>query len=388
MYMYTPDQSSPQAALFYNRIKKRYKHLRKYAARRGIFAYRLYDKDIPEVPVAVDLYIEDTSADMFAVLTEYERPQHKGRMQDKKRGQETGLIQEKKLIQEEAEFSQQKVHAPDSTAASAQELVDVLCTVLEIPPERVYGKYRKRQRGDSQYEKIACSGKRIIVREGNCRFFINLSDYLDTGLFLDHRPTRLAVAASAAGKTVLNLFCYTASFSMHALMGGARQVCSVDLSKNYLQWAHDNARLNGVEQPSRCTFEHSDVRAFLSQAAQRNARWDIIICDPPTFSNSKRALQFFDVNRHWIDLVRSCCTVLAADGTLYFSTNSRTLKFDAAALSDRPFQPAGADTGRFIYHNDVFIVQNITEQSIPDDFRNKKIHRLWKITRSIEHEAL
>ena len=180
MYMYTPDQSSPQAALFCNRIKKRYKHLRKYAARRGIFAYRLYDKDIPEVPVAVDLYIEDTSADMFAVLTEYERPQHKGRMQDKKRGQETGLIQEKKLIQEEAEFSQQKVHAPDSTAASAQELVDVLCTVLEIPPERVYGKYRKRQRGDSQYEKIACSGKRIIVREGNCRFFINLSDYLDT----------------------------------------------------------------------------------------------------------------------------------------------------------------------------------------------------------------
>ena len=170
-------------------------------------------------------------------------------------------------------------------------------------------------------------------------------------------------------------------------MGDARQVCSVDLSKNYLQWAHDNARLNGVEQPSRCTFEHSDVRAFLSQAAQRNARWDIIICDPPTFSNSKRALQFFDVNRHWIDLVRSCCTVLAADGTLYFSTNSRTLKFDAAALSDRPFQPAGADTGRFIYHNDVFIVQNITEQSIPDDFRNKKIHRLWKITRSIEHEA-
>ena len=382
--MYMPDQASPQAALFYNRIKKRYKHLRKYAKRCGICAYRLYDKDIPEVPVAVDIYIEESTADIFAVLTEYERSQYKGRRRDKKRGQEAGLIREKKLIQEDAEFPQQKVHTPDS--ASTQELTDALCAALEIPPEHVYGKCRKRQRGEAQYEKITDSGKRIIVREGLCRFFINLSDYLDTGLFLDHRPTRFAVSEEAAGKTVLNLFCYTASFSIHALAGGARHVCSVDLSKNYLQWAHDNIRLNGMDDATRYRFVHSDVRTFLDQAAQRKEQWDIIICDPPTFSNSKRTPQFFDVNRHWLDLIRSCCDVLAPNGTLYFSTNSRTLKFDSAALSDQRAQPAETDAGYFMYHNEAFTVRNITEQSIPEDFRNKKIHRLWKITRSGGHK--
>lgn len=359
-----PDQASPQAALFYNRIKKRYKHLRKYAKRCGICAYRLYDKDIPEVPVAVDIYIEESTADIFAVLTEYERPQHEMR------------------TQHNTQISLQKPR----TTASTQELTDALCAVLEIPPEHVYGKCRKRQRGESQYEKITDSGKRIIVREGMCRFFINLSDYLDTGLFLDHRPTRFAVSEEAAGKTVLNLFCYTASFSIHALAGGARHVCSVDLSKNYLQWALENIRLNGMDDAARYRFVHSDVRTFLDQAAQRKEQWDIIICDPPTFSNSKRTPQFFDINRHWLDLIRSCCDVLAPNGTLYFSTNSRTLKFDRAALSDQRAQPAETDADHFMYHNEAFTVRNITEQSIPEDFRNKKIHRLWKITRSGGHK--
>ena len=218
------------------------------------------------------------------------------------------------------------------------------------------------------------------MREGKCRFFVNLSDYLDTGLFLDHRPARLALAESAAGKTVLNLFCYTASFSVHALVNGAQRVCSVDLSKNYLQWAHENTQLNGVTDSERCRFVQNDVRLFLEQAAKRKERWDIIICDPPTFSNSKRAPQFFDVNRHWQDLIRKCCKILAAEGTLYFSTNSRTLRFNTTELSDR--QAGSAGENGFVYQNMLFTVQDISVQSIPEDFRNKKIHRLWKITRS------
>lgn len=337
-------ECSRQAVLFYNRLVKRYKHLKKYARRLGIFAYRLYDKDIPEIPVAVDLYIEDATGVLFAVLTEYERP-----LRNKE----------------------------DKSITSLSELVEALCAALQIPAAQIYQKCRKRQRGEAQYEKIADSGKRIIVREGKCRFLVNVSDYLDTGLFLDHRPTRLTVAESAADKSVLNLFCYTASFSVHALVNGARQVCSVDLSKNYLQWAAENAQLNGVANPERCRFVQSDVRLFLEQAAKRKARWDIIICDPPTFSNSKRAPQFFDVNRHWQDLIRSCCQVLSAEGVLYFSTNSRTLRFNTAELSDKPAAGMGAD--KFVCHNTLFTVQDISAQSIPEDFRNKRIHRLWKI---------
>ena len=336
-----------QTTLFYNRLVKRYKHLKKYARRLGIFAYRLYDKDIPEISVAVDLYIEDKTDLIFAVLTEYERsPRNK----------------------------------EGKTTASLSELTEALCTALQIPSEQVYEKCRRRQRGEAQYEKIADSGKRIIVREGKCRFFVNISDYLDTGLFLDHRPTRLVVAESAAGKTVLNLFCYTASFSVHALVNGARRVCSVDLSKNYLQWAHENVQLNGVADPDRCRFVQNDVRLFLEQAAKRKERWDIIICDPPTFSNSKRTPQFFDVNRHWQDLIRSCCQVLAEEGVLYFSTNSRTLRFNTAELSDNLSGSMGAD--KFVCQNTLFTVQDISTQSISEDFRNKKIHRLWKIRRS------
>ena len=338
---------SPQGVLFYNRLKKRYKHLKRRMNKLGVYAYRLYDKDIPEVPAAVDVYIEDTAHRVFAVLTEYER---------------SGRI---------------KLGAYDE---SGSELKTVVCDVLGISSDSVYTKCRKRQRGDTQYEKLSDCSMKIVVREGQCRFIINLSDYLDTGLFFDHRPARLAVAECAAGKSVLNLFCYTASFSIHALAAGAREVHSVDLSKHALEWAHDNARLNGVDDPKRCIFTQSDVRLFLKQAAARGSSWDIIICDPPTFSNSKRAPQFFDINRHWTDLIHDCCTVLAVEGTLYFSTNSRTLRFTVAALSDEPLP--SDDTGYFMYRHVRFSITDISAQSIPEDFRNKKIHRLWKITRN------
>lgn len=350
--MHTPPEYSQQAVMFYNRLKKRYKHLKKWSRRLGIFAYRLYDKDIPEIPAAVDLYIEDKTDSLFAVLTEY-------------------------------------VHSAaktDAAAALFDDLKTAVCGVLDIPASAVYGKYRLRQRGESQYEKITDNGKMIIVKEGRCRFLINLSGYLDTGLFLDHRPTRLFIAEHVANKSVLNLFCYTASFSVHALIGGARDVCSVDLSKKYLQWAQKNVRLNGFDDSAPCSFVQSDVRLFLKQAAAQKKYWDIIICDPPTFSNSKRAREFLDINRHWPDLIQRCCDILSPDGILYFSTNSRTLRFDTALLSDKPMN---AGDSRFFFHKQTrFSAEDITEQSIPEDFRNKKIHRLWKITRAVSKECL
>ncbi len=327
--------------MFYNRLRKRYKHLAKWARHSGVYAYRLYDKDIPEFPAAVDIYCEHCSNALFAVLTFYESAVHR--------------------IQ------------PDTVTGYLR----CICAALAISDTAISVKYRKKQRNNTQYEKISSSGKHIVVQEGACLFLVNLYDYLDTGLFLDHRPARLAIAAQSREKTVLNLFCYTAAFSVHALHGGARAVCSVDLSKKYLRWAEKNMRLNTFDDPSRCTFIQSDVSVFLKQAALKKQTWDIVICDPPTFSNSKRANGFLDINRHWAALVRQCCAVLAKDGVLYFSSNSKKLVFSATELSDSFSENIPAN--HFVYCSRHFAAEDISMKSIPEDFRNKKIHRLWKI---------
>ncbi len=334
-------ESEDAFKMFYNRLVKRYKHLSKWARRSGIYAYRIYDRDIPEFPVTLDIYQEYESNKIYSVLTLFELHHH-------------------------------PIHSEE-----IPKYIECVCTTLNIEKSDISIKYRKKQRDNAQYEKIAETGNRIIVQEGRCRFFVNLSDYLDTGLFLDHRPTRLKIASEAEGKTVLNLFCYTASFSVHALKGGALQVCSVDLSKKYLSWAQDNATLNKLNNPKRCSFIQSDVSVFLKEAQQKRKTWDIIICDPPTFSNSKRTHNFLDINRHWSELVRQCCTVLAKNGVLYFSSNSKKLVFSTKELnatSDETISP-----NQFLYNNTIYSVEDCTTQSIPEDFRNKKIHRLWKI---------
>jgi 23S rRNA (cytosine1962-C5)-methyltransferase len=348
----TPEKNAAQAVMFANRLEKQYKHLRKWARRTGVTCYRLYDKDIPEIPLAVDLYQESGNENRYLHIALYERPYEKS---------------------DEAE----DVWMETMKKAAAD--------ILAIPEANVHTKTRKRQRGEeAQYERVSASGGRIVIDEGGSRFLVNLSDYLDTGIFLDHRPARALVRAESGGKRVLNLFSYTGAFSVHAAAGGATSVTSVDLSKTYLAWAADNLSFNGFKTSApaaghspaaetrgkdgeRYPCVHADVKAFLAASRRTGSVWDLIICDPPTFSNSKRAAENLDINRDWAELCRACLAVLAPGGSLYFSTNSRTLKFDPDLIGGAAARP---DTE----------IADLSEESIPEDFRNKRIHRLWKIT--------
>jgi 23S rRNA G2069 N7-methylase RlmK/C1962 C5-methylase RlmI len=186
---------------------------------------------------------------------------------------------------------------------------------------------------------------------------VNLSDYLDTGLFLDHRPTRALVRAESAGRSVLNLFAYTGSFSVYAAAGGASSVTSVDLSNTYLEWAARNLSINGFSGSAYSTVK-ADVAAFLAEAASAGASWDLIVADPPTFSNSKGAERDFDVNEDWPELLGACDRVLKPGGRIYFSTNSRKLKWS-------PTLAPGA-------------WEDISAKSMPPDYRDKKAHRCWR----------
>ncbi len=319
-----------QAELFKNRIIKRYKHLHKWAKREEVFAFRLYDKDIPEIPLAVDLYFEHNSNDLYAVMFLYKRPYEKD-------------------LAEEQEW--------------LNFIEEALSQALDIPKSRIFFKMREKQKGLSQYKKINSAKTQIIVKEGQSLFFVNLSDYLDTGLFLDHRPSRLKIFKEAREKRVLNLYAYTGAFSIHALAGGAKSVCSVDLSNTYLNIAQENLKLNKLDE-KKASFEKSCVMKFLENSISKKKKWDLIICDPPTFSNSKQA-DTFDINKDWKKLCMLCLKVLSADGTLYFSSNSLKLKFDPDELNNE--------------FNRKLKIDDISLKSIPEDFRNKKIHKMWKI---------
>lgn len=346
----TPEKTAAQAVMFANRLDKLHKHLRKWARRTGVTCYRLYDRDIPEVPLAADMYQEAATEKKYLHLALYERPYEKS---------------------EEAE----SVWMDEMKAAAAK--------ILDIPLDRIFTKIRRKQRGeDAQYERIGNTNGRFTIDEYGSRLIVNLGDYLDTGIFLDHRPAHVLVRNESMGKRVLNLFCYTGAFSVHAAAGGAESVTSVDLSKTYLAWAAKNLSLNGFKSdppyaghtppPGRIVNPrwpcvHSDVKAFLATAKRSGDTWDLIICDPPTFSNSKRSADTLDLNRDWAELCRMCLSLLSLGGTLYFSTNSRSLKFD-------PDMIGGAATREGV------IVLDVSAQSVPEDFRNKNIHRLWKIT--------
>ena len=192
-----------------------------------------------------------------------------------------------------------------------------------------------------QYERIGSDKAERVVKEGGLSFIVNLSDYLDTGSFLDHRPTRAMVRDLSAGKRVLNLFAYTGSFSAYAASGGAFSVTSVDLSNTYLAWASRNWVLNGFPEAAY-RRARMDVSAFSTKAAASSESWDLIIADPPTFSNSKGAEEDFDVSADWASLVKACADLLAPGGTLYFSSNSRKLKFTPAlAVANRSRQMGG-----------------------------------------------
>jgi 23S rRNA (cytosine1962-C5)-methyltransferase len=318
-----------QLDFFRNRVAKNEKRLRRWARREGVTAWRLYDRDIPEVPLALDWYRSVDWAvrpgEDALCLALYDRPY------------------EKDPAEEEAWLL--------AMAAAAGEL-------LGVPQESIFAKTRRRMRGPEQYDRLGSGKAERIVREAGLSFIVNLSDYLDTGLFLDHRPLRARVGREAGGKRVLNLFAYTGSFSVHAAAGGASEVTSVDLSKTYLSWAERNFAINGLSG-GKFPLVRADVLRYLAAARGRGDRWDLIVADPPTFSNSKAAEEDFDVNRDWPRLVSACLELLAPDGELYFSSNSRRLKWDPS-----PLHAAWSE---------------ITEESIPPDFRDLRIHRVFRL---------
>ncbi len=311
-----------QRDYFRNRLVKRDRHLRKWSKRNRSDCYRVYDRDIPEVPLAVDRYGD------AAVLYLYERPF------DKDPGEELAWLE---LMKEAA------------------------VEALGIDPAALVVRARRRLGIDEQYERGDAQGVCRTVREQGLQFEVKLGDYLDTGLFMDHRPARAFVRKLADGKRVLNLYCYTGSFSVYALDGNASSVTGVDLSNTYLSWAEDNIRLNGLPM-ERYRGVRADVQAFLASEKAAGERYDIIVLDPPTFSNSKMMEGFLDVNRHWPELVSACAELLDPEGFLLFSTNSRQLRFDESLL-----------TG--------LVVRDISDASVPEDFRPRQ-HRAWLCFRS------
>jgi 23S rRNA (cytosine1962-C5)-methyltransferase len=306
--METPEK----IAMFRNRLAKVFRHISRQAKRQGISCYRIYDRDLPEFPLIIDVY-EDK-----VYLSEY-RAKHS-------------------LSEEQYE-------------QWLQQSLEVIASVTQVPMELVFLKQRKRKENRlDQYQKTGEEQVNFIVQEAGLRFRVNLSDYLDTGLFLDHRVTRTMVRQEAAGKEVLNLFCYTGSFSVFAAAGYAASVTSVDLSKTYLAWAEENFRLNGLLDPSRHHFVHADVLQYLDDCRLNSL--DLIILDPPTFSNSKRMNDFLDIQRDHADLINKCLLLLRPGGKLYFSTN-----FSRFVLDREKIQATS--------------VQDITRLTTPFDFEGK-----------------
>ena len=336
---FSPEKTEYQAQLLQNRLTKRFQHLKKWARRSDVGCYRLYDKDIPEIPLAIDIFFIQESpsaseAEAYLRVYLYQRPYEKAE-------------------EEETQWLEAMIQA------AAQ--------VVGVSQDKVVAKTRMRQRGSDQYEKQETQDSITgIVQEQGHKFFVNLSNYLDTGLFMDHRPLRKIVEQEAQGKAVLNLFCYTASFSVYAAAGGASRVDSVDLSNTYLAWGEKNFSLNGLTDAEKYRFTRNDVAQFLKES---HDSWDIIVLDPPTFSNSKKTKDTLDINRDWPKLVNAALQHLNPGGTLYFSTNSRQLHFDEALLQP----PTKANDGAGLK------VKDITVATIPEDFRNQKIHRCWKI---------
>ncbi|PPD49963.1 MAG: 23S rRNA (guanine(2445)-N(2))/(guanine(2069)-N(7))-methyltransferase, partial [Methylobacter sp.] len=235
--------------------------------------------------------------------------------------------------------------------------------VLNVSREQVFLKIRRKQRSTDQYEKIAEQGRFHVIEEGGCKLLVNFEDYLDTGLFLDHRPIRLIIQKQAKDKRFLNLFAYTGSATVHAAVGEAKATTTLDMSNTYLGWAKNNLALNTVQ--GQHEFIQADCLEWLeTEARQPEPRqYDLIFLDPPTFSNSKRMEDVFDVQKDHVQLINNALALLAPDGVLYFSTNFRRFKFDYLTLAK-------------------LNVEDITPATIPEDFaRNPKIHYCWKISR-------
>ena len=327
-----PPSGDAAAALpLRNRLLKNARHLERWAKRNDVTCYRLYDADLPEFAFALDRYQgEIDAAEVWYSLQEYRAP----------------------------------ASVDPALAAQRIELAaDVVRELFEVAPGRLYCKIRSRQRGAAQYRKHDSQGEFFQVREGAASLLVNPSDYLDSGLFLDHRPTRERVYRQARGKRLLNLFCYTGAVGVQAALGGARSVLNVDLSPTYLDWARKNFRLNGLDDEERYAFLRADIVELLKNPAGFAIKpgYDLIFFDPPSFSNSKKMRQTLDIQRDHAAMIRQAMALLAADGTMLFSTNRRDFRLEADLV-------------------DEFEITDISRATLPEDFRrNPKIHRCWEI---------
>jgi len=310
-----------QADMFANRLKKNLKKLRPWLKKNRIGCFRLYDRDLPEYAVAVDCY-EDA-----VHVQEYRAPNSVDEFKAKER---------------------------------LQAVLEMIPDTLSVSREQVFCKVRERQKGDNQYRRREASGEYLPVAEGDLQFLVNLRDYLDTGLFLDHRTTRGLLREMASGKRFLNLFSYTATATVYAADGGATDTTSIDLSRTYLDWARSNFALNGLTG-SEHQLVMADCMEWLKGAG---GEYDLIFIDPPTFSNSKRMSGVFDVQRDHVELLRLAVQRLSPTGQIVFSTNFRQFKLDETGLAG-------------------LVIQNWSKRTLPEDFaRNPKIHQCWLIEKS------
>ena len=252
---------------------------------------------------------------------------------------------------------------PLKASERLDEVMQIIPVVLGVSNDKVALKLRQKQRGSNQYESQAALRQRFEVRENDLRFWINLTDYLDTGLFLDHRITRQMLAETSRGKAFLNLFAYTGSATVYAASGGAKSTTTVDMSNTYLGWAKDNMQLNNLVGEQH-QYIRADVLAWLNEPATQDLRFDLIFVDPPTFSNSNKMEGVFDIQRDYIDMLHKIAGMLNPGGEIFFSTNRRDFKLDAEALK-------GLD------------IKDISNATLPIDFeRNSKIHYCWRIQKS------
>ncbi|MBB1427612.1 bifunctional 23S rRNA (guanine(2069)-N(7))-methyltransferase RlmK/23S rRNA (guanine(2445)-N(2))-methyltransferase RlmL [Shewanella sp. SG44-2] len=310
------------APAFANRIKKNVKQFEKWAKKERIDSYRLYDADLPEYNVAIDRYVD------YVVIQEYSAP------------------------------------ATIPEAVTKRRISDVLLALpgaLGIHPDRITLKTRERQKGANQYQKIDERKVEVITEEYGAKFKLNLTGYLDTGLFLDHRVTRKLVGDKAKGKNVLNLFAYTGSASVHAAIGGAKSVTTIDMSNTYINWAKENFALNGLSG-AKYDFIQADCLQWIKDNSHQ--KFELIFIDPPTFSNSKRMEDSWDVQRDHAEMLGGLIKLLSPNGELIFSNNKRKFKMDIEALNQ-----AGID------------VTNIDHLCLPLDYkRNPHIHNVWLLT--------
>ena len=312
-------QAFDKYLMFRNRLEKVSRHLGKQARRQKIACFRIYDHDLPEFPFIIELY------------------------------EDKGYI---------SEYKRRHSMTDDEHENWLEGCASVIADVLNVAPGNIFFKLRQRKDGrKGQYQKVDEARTESIVHENNLQFIVNLSDYLDTGLFLDHRITRQMVMELSSGKRVLNLFCYTGSFSVYAVAGNALSVDSVDLSKTYLNWAERNMQLNFPAFDKHNTF-HADVKQYLKTLPPGSV--DLIVMDPPTFSNSKRMEDFLDIQKDHVELINDCINALDVNGVLFFSTNYTKFQLQSESLHASE-------------------IKDITKQTTPFDFAGKLKRQCWLI---------